>query len=54
MENKKIKTFEDLKVYQMAREFRRKVEKLIKKLPVEEKFSLISQMRKAKLSVTNT
>jgi hypothetical protein len=53
MENKKIKTFEDLKVYQMAREFRAKVTKLIKRLPDEEKFSLIFQVRKAKLSITN-
>lgn len=53
MENKKIRTFEDLKVYQMAREFRRRVGRLIKKLPVEEKGSLIPQMKRAKLSVTN-
>lgn len=49
----KIRTFEDLKVYQMAREFSRKVGMLIKKLPTEEKFNLVSQMRRAKLSVTN-
>jgi len=53
MRNKKIKTFEDLKVYQMAREFSRKVGKLIKKLPPEEKFNLVSQMKRAKLSITN-
>jgi len=53
MRNKKIKTFEDLKVYQMAREFSRKVGKLIKKLPLEEKFNLVSQMKRAKLSITN-
>ena len=53
MEDKKIKTFEDLKVYQMAREFSRKVGTLIKKLPPEEKTNLISQMRRAKLSITN-
>jgi len=54
MENRKIRTFEDLRVYQMAREFSRKVAKLIKMLPPEEKFALASQMRRAKLSVTNT
>jgi len=53
MRNKKIKTFEDLKVYQMAREFSLKVGKLIKKLPPEEKFNLVSQMKRAKLSITN-
>jgi len=37
MEDKKIRTFEDLKVYQMAREFSRKVGNLIKKLSPEEK-----------------
>lgn len=53
MENRKIRTFEDLRVYQMAREFSRKAAKLIKMLPPEEKFALASQMRRAKLSVTN-
>lgn len=53
MEDKKVRTFEDLKVYQMAREFSRKVGILIKKLPHQEKINLISQMRRAKLSVTN-
>ncbi len=58
MENKllkenKIRTFEDLKVYQLAREFGRKIEELIKKLPSEEKYRLVSQMRRAKLSITN-
>lgn len=54
MEDKKIRTFEDLKVYQMAREFSRKVAQLIKNLPPEEIFALASQMRRAKLSATNT
>ncbi|TES90011.1 MAG: four helix bundle protein [Candidatus Cloacimonadota bacterium] len=49
----KIFTFEDLKVYIMAREFSRKISKLIKKLPEEEEYNLKHQMRKAKLSVTN-
>lgn len=53
IENKTIRTFEDLRVYQMAREFSRKVAQLIKILPPEEKFALASQMRRAKLSVTN-
>jgi len=45
IENKKVKTFEDLKVYQMAREFGRKIEALIRKLPHDEKFRLIPQMK---------
>jgi len=54
MEDKKIRTFEDLKVYQMAREFSRKIHKLTKKLPEDEKYALKSQMRKARLFLTNT
>jgi len=38
----------------MVREFRRKSERLINQFLVEEKVSLISQRRKAKLSVTNS
>lgn len=53
MENKKISSFEDLRVYKMAREFGRKVDKLIKRLPATEKFRLIPQMSRAKLSITN-
>lgn len=52
MENK-TRTYEDLKVYQMAREFGRKVKELIKKLPPDERYRLVLQMRKAKLSTTN-
>lgn len=48
-----IKSFEDLYVYQLAREFSRKVSLLIKNLPEEEKYNLKSQMRRAKLSMTN-
>jgi len=48
-----IKSFEDLYVYHLAREFSRKVSLLIKKLPEEEKYNLKSQMRRAKLSMTN-
>lgn len=46
-------SFEDLDVYKMAREFRKKIYELIKKLPAEEKYSLDSQMRRAIISVTN-
>jgi len=54
MTNKKpIRSFEDLEVYKMAREFSKKVSRLIKILPKEEEHNLKSQMRRAKLSVTN-
>ena len=50
---KTVRTFEDLKVYKMAREFSRMVSKLIKTLPKCEEYNLKGQMRRAKLSVTN-
>ncbi len=49
----KIYSFEELEVYKLARSFSQKVSKLIKMLPENEKFNLKSQMRRAKLSVTN-
>jgi four helix bundle protein len=48
-----FKSFEDLEVYKAAREFRKKVYKLIKGLPPEEKYNLGGQMRRASLSLTN-
>ena len=50
---KDIRSFEDLEVYILAREFSRKVGKLIQKLPPVEDYNLKGQMRRAKLSVTN-
>ena len=47
------KGFEDLEVYQEARRFRQRVYKLSRLLPNDEKYNLISQMRRASLSVTN-
>ena len=47
------KSFEELEVYKAAREFRRKIYKLIKGLPPEEKYNLAGQMRRASLSLTN-
>jgi four helix bundle protein len=46
-------TFEELDVYNLARAFRKEIYKLIKKLPEEEKYNLVSQMRKAATSLTN-
>jgi four helix bundle protein len=45
--------FEDLEVYQEAREFRRRIFKLARQLPKEERYVLFSQMRRAALSATN-
>ena len=53
LEKKVIHSFEDLDVYKLAREFSRKVNLLIKKLPNEEEYNLKSQMRRAKLSLSN-
>jgi four helix bundle protein len=50
---KDIRSFEELEVYKLAREFSRKVGKLIQKLPPVEDYNLKGQMRRAKLSVTN-
>jgi four helix bundle protein len=47
------KSFEDLEVYKAARQFRKKIYKLIKALPPEEKYNLADQMRRASLSLTN-
>ena len=53
LDKKVIRSFEDLEVYKLAREFSHKVSQLIKKLPKEEEYNLKKQMRSAKLSVTN-
>ena len=46
-------TFEDLVVYQVAREFRKAMYRVARQLPDVEKFVLASQMRRAALSLTN-
>jgi len=46
-------SFEDLEVYQQARVFRKKIYKLARRLPPEEKYNLVGQMRRAALSLTN-
>ncbi len=45
--------FEKLKAYQSAREFRGRIYKLAQLLPDNEKFNLVSQMKRAALSLTN-
>lgn len=48
-----FKTFEDLDIYKLAREFRIEIYKVIRNLPEEERFNLASQMRRAATSLTN-
>src|SRR6266567_827999 len=48
-----FRTFEDLEVYQSAREFRKKMYGVTRRLPGFEKFELASQMRRAAVSLTN-
>jgi len=43
--DKEINTFEDLYVYKLARQMKNKAYALIKKLPEEEKFNLIIQIK---------
>jgi four helix bundle protein len=49
----RFRTFEDLKLYQIAREFRRKMYEVARRLPDFEKFALASQIRRAAVSLTN-
>jgi four helix bundle protein len=51
-ESNDFRTFEDLEVYQLAREFRKKMY-AVTQLPDFEKFELTSQIRRAAVSPTN-
>lgn len=50
---KVFRTFEDLEVYQVAREFRKAMYDTARRLPELEKFGLTSQMCRAAVSLTN-
>src|SRR5467141_3156577 len=52
-EAKRYQMFEDLETYQTAREFRKAMYRVAKRLPEEEKFALASQIRRAAVSLTN-
>ena len=52
-ERKPPATFEDLKVYQIAREFRKAMYRVARRLPDMERFGLASQIRRAAVSLTN-
>ena len=47
------KTFEDIKAWQLAREFRRNIYKITENFPKHELYSLVSQIRRAAVSVTS-
>jgi four helix bundle protein len=51
--NEPFRTFEDLEVYQVAREFRKVTYRVSRRLPGFEKFELASQIRRAAVSLTN-
>jgi four helix bundle protein len=46
-------TFENLDAYKIAREFRKAMYRVSRRLPESEKFGLISQVRRAAVSLTN-
>src|SRR6266702_8159586 len=52
-ERREFRTFEDLDVYQEAREFRKKMYAVTRRLPDFEKYDLGSQIRRAAVSLTN-
>ncbi len=51
--NTEFRTFEDLDVYKVAREFRKAMYGIARRLPEFEKYGLISQIRRAAVSLTN-
>ena len=50
---REYRTFEDLEVYQIARDFRKAMYQVNRRLPDFEKFDLGSQIRRAAVSLTN-
>src|SRR5436190_15636712 len=53
METTRFQTFEDLETYKAAREFRKTMYAVTRRLPSFEKFELASQIRRAAVSATN-
>src|SRR6266404_831340 len=51
--SEKFQTFEDLEVYKIAREFRKAMYGVTRRLPDFEKYDLASQIRRASVSLTN-
>ncbi len=52
MEERNIKSFEDLNSWKQSRQLRIAISQLIKTFPVHEKYDLVSQMRRSSRSVT--
>jgi len=52
-DKQRFQTFENLEVYQVAREFRKTMYAVSRRLPAFEKFELASQIRRAAVSLTN-
>src|SRR5216684_5559457 len=50
---KPFQTFEEMEVYKQAREFRKHMYAVSRRLPAFEKFELASQIRRAAVSLTN-
>lgn len=50
---KKVRTFEDLTCWKLARAFRIEIYRISKKFPPEEKYHLTAQIRDAAVSVTS-
>jgi four helix bundle protein len=48
-----FRTFEDLEIYKKARQFRKSMYSVTRKLPDFEKYELSSQIRRASVSLTN-
>jgi len=51
MESKKIQTFKDLRVWQKGIELVRQIYQITKSFPQEEQYGLVSQMRRAAISI---
>lgn len=52
-ESKKIKSFTDLKVWQLGHELVIKIYKITQKFPINEQFGLTNQLRRAAISFTS-
>jgi four helix bundle protein len=44
---------DEFELYNVAREFRKRMYRVVKQLPVDEKYALANQIRRAAISVTN-
>ena len=51
--DKRHKTFEDIKAWQLGRKFRKEIYSLVRNFPEEEKFVLIPQIKRAAISITS-